>query len=539
MPKKYTLISTAMLLAGTLGQVLPTFAETVTDTGTYYDVPELRAMYDEFIDTVTSSCGVFKNTNSFINCRLTKENQFRNTYGALYESAFKLNYVNKIALTAVNPTAGTLRFYVDYTNTFMEDAFELQNFTIFWADNTISPAIGSNSDLIWHYADQILSTGSAGDGIHVLYNSQKGNTDWLTGNAENRIVYDISGDIIANNPNQRIYFAGYDTSGAKHHRTNSFYQCVENGWDGSGECQLNYYVENNGYTSLYVTAESTAEDAALIETREKEAALRQALAEATAAATEANAAAAEAREYIAELQAALEAANNAIEVATSAAASATEEANAARQARDEALAAANIARDEATAAASSALNAAESVLAAEESRLAAEEARAIAEEARVAAEEARAAAAIARAEEAERAAAAIREAIDNANAAAAAAEAVAAEANNTLLSLETRLAELAASSQVASANTASSDGSLNNLPDLSGVTNLVGDSSEDTAAADSVVETAPLTPETGVSTGQGTINLVPVIATIFAATAAIFWFFTGKSRNSAPKSQKN
>ena len=414
----------------------------------------------------------------------------------------------------------------------MEDAFELQNFTIFWADNTISPAIGNNSDLIWQYADQILSTGSAGDGIHVLYNSQEGNADWLTGNAENRIVYDISGDIIANNPNQRIYFAGYDTSGAKHHRTNSFYQCVENGWDGSGECQLNYYVENNGYTSLYVTAESTAEDAVLIETREKEAALRQALAEATAAATEANAAATEAREYIAELQAALEAANNAIEVATSAAASATEEANAARQARDEALAAANITRDEATAAASSALNAAESVLAAEE-------ARAIAEEARVAAEEARAAAAIARAEEAERAAAAIREAIDNANAAAASAEAAAAEANNTLLSLETRLAELAASSQVASANTASSDGSLNNLPDLSGVTNLVGDSSEDTAAADSVVETAPLTPETGVSTGQGTINLIPVIATIFAATAAIFWFFTGKSRNSAPKSQKN
>ena len=367
MSKKFTIISTLTALSiSTLGAIVPTFADTST---TYYAIDEIIAFHQEVQANIEETCReAIASGNSYtINtCSTNVKNGYASTSPGLYAASKMVNLAAKgLLVSAYNPYAGTMRFYID-DNMFGTTPLNLQDLIIFWADkNYVNYSGLNNSSSRKNSAESLANAILAGDevpeGIHMMYDSTKDSEElFKITNTEHRIVLDDESNLLTDSAPKTVFVLGHDATGVLRYRTDLYGQSCQNLATDS-ECQIRYVYENStgqatGW-SLY-SNKATAEDLAIAEQKElikkvKAAEDRAAAAEATAreaeaAAREAEATAREAEAAAREAEfAAGEAENNAREAENSAreAESAAREAeNNARNAESAALAAESAAK---------------------------------------------------------------------------------------------------------------------------------------------------------------------------------------------------
>ena len=299
MPKKFTILaSLAALSISTLGTIVPTFA----DTTEYYYVPELTPIHAQYAERMATECGLFiKKDNTFKKCYNSVTNAFRDQYGGLFESMFQLDFNGRMIVTGLNPTAGTIRFYLDETMAFKNYPFTLQNLVIFWADVTAEVSPAWNDTAGWQFVDNFLATGEIPQGYHVLYSGARGDENWAP-NTEMRVTFGddtTAYDLVHQSDHKFIYLYGYDTDGNRHLESNYLESCFNGELSSGGECRLQYIYDGSGATPTYINADPTDEDRTIID-------LKAALKAKTEA--EANLAAAEAR--VASLEEAYQEAEN-------------------------------------------------------------------------------------------------------------------------------------------------------------------------------------------------------------------------------------
>ena len=439
MPKKLTILSTiAGVAISTLGGIVPVFA----DTGIgYYSVPELASLHAKYAASM-AECGEYSTEPSFEECYDRVTTEYRSEYGGKFESMYQLDFNGRMMVTGINPTAGTLRFYVDETKAYKKPAFEFQNLFVFWADRTVDPTPSWDDDVAWNYVDTLLSTGEKLPGFHLLYQGERGENGWATINNENRVLYDDETPIVWNNQNSHFFVLGYDTNGERHFEKNTLTTCFKSGDAEGNECRLEYYYNGTKAEKRYVESAPTLEDRLIVElklaTKNVKIAEQAALdaenlaIDANNRALDAEERAREAEERAVTAEAAANESKAEAEVAKQEASSAKTEAELAKQEAEAATAEAELARQEAE---SARLAAEEAKAAAEAAKSRALESEASAVEARRIAEDARAAALDAEARALEAAnnaaadSAASREAIELANSAVIKAEEAARLAN--------------------------------------------------------------------------------------------------------------
>ena len=298
MPKKFTILSAlAALSISTAGAIVPTFA----DTTEIYRVPDVVSLRTPFANDMVSECGTFANTNAYWDCYDAVMARYRSEYGGQFESMYQLNSSGRMLVTGLNPTVGSLRFYLDETNGFQDTAFTFENVVIFWVDDDAINNPAWNEPIGWEFVDSYLETGEIPRGYHVLYSSKRGEDGWATPNAENRVLYDLSTntpeDVAKTNSYGFIHAYGYDTMGNRHLENNYLGSCLNNILVGGNECRLEYTYNGSYISQNYVKGEATGEDVLIVELKnalkakaEAEAALADALARAeTAEADYANA----------------------------------------------------------------------------------------------------------------------------------------------------------------------------------------------------------------------------------------------------------
>lgn len=412
MPKK-SIISTLIALAiSTLGCTVPTFAD-VNDVGSY-TISELASLHAEYAIAM-SECGDYNRYNAdFNSCYNTVTSNFRSRYGGKFEAMYQLDFNGRMVVSSINPTAGTVRFYIDETRAYKGSSFNFENLVIFWADSRANPSPYWDDDAAWAIADTILNNGIIPEGVHLLYKGVRGEEGWAMANMENRATFDDEEDFIKENSSHFFFVLGYDTAGVKHIERNSYSGCAnsENSYTEGKECRLEYHYDGNYVSFGYTEAEPTMEDTAIITLKEaiKNAEIATAAArEAESAAREAEIAAREAKRIALEAEmsafdaeiAAREAeatANEATAIAREAEAAAREaEANAAasESVANEAIATAREAEAEAKALAAEAARVMEeanrvaeaAIRESEEATRASEEATRVAAEAKATAEE--------------------------------------------------------------------------------------------------------------------------------------------------------
>ena len=259
MSKKITTIAMlAALSVSTLGAGVPTFA----DTTEYYYPPELVPIHVEYAEAM-AECGTFiKKDNAYKNCYNRITNTFRERYGGLFESMYQLDYNGRMIITGLNPTAGTIRFYLDETRAFKNYPFTFENLVIFWADNTATVSPAWNEPAGWAFVDNYLATGEIPQGYHVLYNGKRGDAGWAP-NTEMRATFGedtTAKALIHNLPHKFIHVYGYDTEGNRHLENNYLNTCINDDLAKGGECRLQYIYNGANANPVYINAESADEE---------------------------------------------------------------------------------------------------------------------------------------------------------------------------------------------------------------------------------------------------------------------------------------
>lgn len=468
MPKKFTIISTLTVLClSTLGVLAPSVFAEATAIYTATDVSNLHA---EIMANIAETCGTDTTDDSYRACRSAIFRQAEADNPGVYAAMRTINLGTSrgFTLSAYNPYAHTIRFYVGADIATYFSPYQLKNLVIFWADNSYAYSNDLNSTRTamqsaqaWQIANAMFNGEEAPQGVHIMYNSNPDADDWFTVGVEQRIVIDDESDVFKEGVPKTIFMMGKDTSGNEHYHFQIFSNNDPCGITSADqECRVIFlYDENKQDTGFGITTSSTiratqatAEDLALIERQSiiKEAEEKALAAQAAAEAAEERAIAAEARAEAAEAAAAAAqetaqtAATNA-QTAKSNASSAQRNASLAKSAADAATANAQAAEAaareaEATAATSvaAAREAEESAKAAEVAALAAEErASQIAAEATHIAEEAQKSA-----DEAERVAAETAQIAEDVRKEAIEARQVADEAKNLALELAQLVTEV-------------------------------------------------------------------------------------------------
>lgn len=419
MPKKFIILSTiSALVASSLAGLVPAALAIQHDgpygSGDYYDPSEFIPMREQYLAELASSCSTPSTNPTYSLCRTSFYDRFTERHGTLANVASLMGQSEGAMLvTGFNPTAGTLRFYVDAIGSKLQDPYEYANFYIYWLDDTAEVKVTNDLSLAKSYAEP-LAAGTVPQGVHLLYGSQQGRDDWLaTMGAEHRVVYTDAGDLIDGSQSRQIFLAGYDTSGQLHFGYNGFADCAGNGYSYGAECRSEYYYARSSYAFFYVQTDATAEDLALIQAKR-----------------------------LAELEQTIREAEEAARLATEAAAAAAERAQAAEEiakaAREQAATASSSASEAKSRATEAESRAAEAESHANEAESRATEANERAGAAETAAEVVREEAARANAE-----AEAAKSAADQANARAAAAESTAASSAAALETILDQLASLA------------------------------------------------------------------------------------------------
>lgn len=296
MLKKFTLISTLIGLSiSTLGGLVPTFADNSGEG--YYYAPELAALHTKYAASM-AECGEYSSSYEYQSCYDRITSFYREKYGGKFESMYQLDFNGRMIVTGINPTAGTVRFYADETKAFRGESFEFQNLFVFWTDRSVVPTPSWDDDIAWNFVDNLLATGEVLPGYHLLYQGKKDTKDWITINAENRIVHEDKGDAVGDNQFSHIFVLGYDTEGNKHFEKQDYAACIRGGYTEGNECRLQYHYNGRYAEMSYIQTTPTPEDKVLIDLKNaiKEAKAAEAAArEAEAVAREAETAAREAR----------------------------------------------------------------------------------------------------------------------------------------------------------------------------------------------------------------------------------------------------
>ena len=263
MPKKFNILSAlAVLSISTLGAVVPTFAEAEE----YYYAPELVELHAKYAADM-AACGDYSYTNTYLTCYNNITDAYREQYGGLFESMFQLDFNGRMIVTGINPTTNSLRFYIDETRAFTDEAFEFENLVIYWADTSAANSPDWSSEAQWEFSDNYFATGEIPAGFHVLYGGKRGEEGWINANTENRVIY---GDdttlegLVFRNPNNFIHLTGYDTLGNRHTERNYLSSCMNSDLFDGSECRLQYtYVDQNA-SPEYIVADPSEEDAMII-----------------------------------------------------------------------------------------------------------------------------------------------------------------------------------------------------------------------------------------------------------------------------------
>ncbi len=278
MPKKFTILSAlATLSISTVGAVVPTFA----DNAISYRVSDVVPLHAPFARDMVAECGEYNNNNTYWNCFNSVTSRYRERHGGLFESMYQLDYNGRMIVTGLNPTAGTLRFYLDETKGFQDTAFTFENVVIFWADYYAANNPAWNESVGWDFVDNYLATGEVPQGYHVLYSGNRNDANWAV-NTEVRVLYDQEvnkpEEVVYNNSYGFIHVYGYDTEGNRHLENNYPGACINGDLLNGGECRAEY-TYNGSFANLnYVNGEAAPEDAMILE-------LKQALKDKTEAQT--------------------------------------------------------------------------------------------------------------------------------------------------------------------------------------------------------------------------------------------------------------
>ncbi|MBR3324084.1 hypothetical protein IKG24_00900 [Candidatus Saccharibacteria bacterium] len=416
MPKKLTIISSLIGISiSTLGAVVPTFA----DATTIYTVADVAAHHAAFVAEVEETCGEYSTDPSYSGCLNAIIAKDKNENPGEYTTMYSVDRTAKGAIvSAYNPYAGTMRFYINTDQMLSNSTTNFQNLVIFWADQSYSNSyqLGGSAGIqgvyAWRIADAILEGRETPEGVHVMYASEQGKENWFISGTEHRVVVDDESNFLTESYPRAFFILGYDTNGNRILNTTNYGgACGDLPTDSECQIQLKYTAGDTFAPIGFEVGKATAEDLALIERKEIINAAKAMVREAEA---RAEAAAATAREAEARAEAAEAAAREAGTIAD-------EAKDAAREANEAAREAEAIAREaEATAREMEAI-ANEATVAAGEAEARAEAAEAAAREAEATVREvqARAEAAEATAREAEAAAreaeAAAREAVSRAS----------------------------------------------------------------------------------------------------------------------------
>jgi len=263
MPKKFNILSAlAVLSISTLGAVVPTFAEAEE----YYYAPELVELHAKYAADM-AACGDYSYTNSYLTCYNNITDAYREQYGGLFESMFQLDFNGRMIVTGINPTTNSLRFYIDETRAFTDEAFEFENLVIYWADTSAANSPDWSSEVQWEFSDNYFATGEIPAGFHVLYGGKRGEEGWINANTENRVIY---GDdttlegLVFRNPNNFIHLTGYDTLGNRHTERNYLSSCMNSDLFDGSECRLQYTYVDQDASPEYIVADPSEEDAMII-----------------------------------------------------------------------------------------------------------------------------------------------------------------------------------------------------------------------------------------------------------------------------------
>lgn len=293
MPKKSLILLTLVGLSiSTLGTVVPSFADSIS----YYDVSDLVPIHQEYAAEM-ETCGPYNRYDAtFINCYNEKTDSYRAKYGGAFESMYQLDFNGRMVVSGINPTAGTIRLYIDETRAYKGEKFTFENLVAFWADGRVSPSPYWDDDVAWEIADAVLSGEQTPEGVHLLYSGKKGEPGWLTPNAENRLEYEVEGDFIHDNSAYFFFVLGYDSAGNKHVERNYYYGCANGDFSDGKECRMQFAYNGSSVSKDYVAAEATPEDLHIIELKKALKAAEEAIAKAETAETTAREAEAVARE---------------------------------------------------------------------------------------------------------------------------------------------------------------------------------------------------------------------------------------------------
>lgn len=263
MPKKFNILSAlAVLSISTLGAVVPTFAEAEE----YYYAPELVELHAKYAADM-AACGDYSYTNTYLTCYNNITDAYRGQYGGLFESMFQLDFNGRMIVTGINPTTNSLRFYIDKTRAFTDEAFEFENLVIYWADTSAANSPDWSSEVQWEFSDNYFATGEIPAGFHVLYGGKRGEEGWINANTENRVIY---GDdttlegLVFRNPNNFIHLTGYDTLGNRHTERNYLSSCMNSDLFDGSECRLQYTYVDQDASPEYIVADPSEEDAMII-----------------------------------------------------------------------------------------------------------------------------------------------------------------------------------------------------------------------------------------------------------------------------------
>ena len=264
MPKKFTILTSLVALSiSTLGTIVPTFADTIE----YHYVPELIPIHAEYVEKM-AECGTYtEEDDAYKNCYNRVTNTFRKKYGGLFESMYQLDLNGRMIVTGLNPTAGTIRFYLDGTWAFRDYPYTLQNLVIFWADNTAEVSPAWNEIAGWQFVDNYLATGEIPQGYHVLYSGKKGDENWALGTEIRAMFSDdtTTEGLVHQLIHKFIHVYGYDTDGKRHQENNYLDSCLNEKLFSGGECRLQYTYNGSSASPVYINTDPADEDKTIVE----------------------------------------------------------------------------------------------------------------------------------------------------------------------------------------------------------------------------------------------------------------------------------
>ncbi|MDO4526715.1 MAG: hypothetical protein Q4B87_01340 [Candidatus Saccharibacteria bacterium] len=265
MSKKITTIVAALGLSiSTLATTVPTFA----DTYQYTSISELAEIHAKYAADM-ESCGAYNPSDTtFTRCRDNLATTYYNRYSGKFLALEKLDKTEvRMGVTAFNPMANTVRFYIDETRAFKDYPVIFENLVIFWADNTASPSPYWNNEPAWAFVDALVNSEELPSGYHIIYQGKRGEEGWLPTNVENRVVIDDDSgkEFLKDSTLLSFFIMGYDSNGVRRLEKTNIGDCRGADFSDGSECRMWY--GNNSRQAAYemMKSDPIPEDVPLIE----------------------------------------------------------------------------------------------------------------------------------------------------------------------------------------------------------------------------------------------------------------------------------